>query len=259
MMEVRDWAFRILSADCLEDKLFTPQTLTDFHPGSPYLFKEPCRPLHMKLQHRSRKEKIPSFQEHGQEEKRAVCLHRFAGHELLAVEIMAYALLAFPDASKRFRKAVSFTLKEEQEHVRLYMDRMKQMRLNFGELPLYKHFWAHVPYLTNPLEYISVMNLTLEMANLDFAPMYGKSFRHFGDELSAKLMDQILEDEIKHVSIGYHWLCQLKPKSEKSWDTFIKNQSPLLSPKRAKGFQMFKEYRRLANIPDDWIEKIASA
>ena len=48
-------------------------------------------------------------------------------------------------------------------------------------LPYYKHFWAHTPFLTDPIRYLSVMSLTFEMANLDFAPLYGKSFARCGD------------------------------------------------------------------------------
>ncbi len=208
-MELREWAIRILSADTLEEKLFKPETLTDFDPGAPLLFEEPTRPPGMHFQRHTSREKLPAFQEHRNPDKRAVCLHRFAGHELLAVEIMAQALLAFPTAPKHFRKGVANTLQEEQGHVRLYISRMEALGLKFGDLPLYRHFWAYVPHLTSPIRYVSVMSLTFEMANLDFAPMYGKSFSRVGDDLSAALMQQILEDEIHHVSFGMNWLKKL--------------------------------------------------
>ena len=180
-MELRQWAESILSATTLEQKLFAPALLTDETPGAPLFFNEPTRPPSMGFRKRGKEEKLPPFQSHGTAENRAICLHRFAGHELLAVEIMAHALVAFPDAPKAFRKGIAHTLKEEQGHVRLYMTRMEQMGLRFGDLPLYRHFWNHVPHLTSPLKYVSVMSLTFEQANLDFAPLYGKSFAHFGD------------------------------------------------------------------------------
>ncbi|HSX10805.1 MAG TPA: DUF455 family protein [Chlamydiales bacterium] len=257
-MELRDWAIRILSADTLEEKLLCPPLLTDDHPGEPLLFNEPVRPVGMGFNKRTREQKLPHFQNHGKEENRAVCLHRFAGHELLAVEIMAHALTAFPNAPKAFRKGVAHTLKEEQGHVKLYMSRMAEMGLHFGDLPLYKHFWNHVPYLTSPIRYVSVMSLTFEAANLDFAPLYGKSFSHFGDEQSAALMAQILKDEINHVSFGYRWLNRLKGE-ESSWDSWVASLHSKLSPKRAKGFTVMEEHRRQAGIPDEWIEKIKEA
>jgi len=252
-MELREWAIRILSADTLEEKLFCPDELTDHEPGAPLFFNEPTRPLGMGFNKRTREEKLPPFQAHGKGDNRAICLHRFAGHELLAVEIMAHALTAFPDAPKAFRKGVAHTLKEEQGHVRLYMGRMAQMGLTFGTLPLYRHFWNHVPHLTSPLRYVSVMSLTFEMANLDFAPLYGKSFAHFGDHESAALMHQILTDEIRHVSFGWRMLDRLRGIQD-PWESWTSSLGPKLTPARAIGFVFMEENRRKAGIPESWIE-----
>lgn len=257
-MELRDWAIRILSADTLEEKLLCPEELTDDCPGEPLIFNEPVRPAGMGFNKRTREQKLPPFQNHGSADNRAACLHRFAGHELLAVEIMAHALIAFPHAPKAFRKGVAHTLKEEQGHVRLYMARMAELGLHFGDLPLFKHFWNHVPYLTSPVRYVSVMSLTFEMANLDFAPLYGKSFARFGDDKSAALMAQILKDEINHVSFGYRWLNQWKGEKG-AWDTWLNNLGSKLTPKRAKGFTLIEENRQKAGIPPDWIENLKQA
>lgn len=255
-MELRDWAIRILSADSLAEKLLTPEQLTDFDPGPPLIFNEPTRPAHMQFQRHTSREKLPALHEHRHPDKRAVCLHRFAGHELLAVEIMAYALLAFPDAPRHFRKGVANTLREEQEHVRLYIQRIEELGLKFGDLPLYRHFWAHVPHLTCPIRYLSVMSLTFEMANLDFAPMYGKSFARFGDEASAALMQRILKDEISHVSFGINWLKKFKQPEISEWDAWVECLPPLMTPARAKGFTLNEAPRREAGVPEDWIQKL---
>lgn len=256
-MEYREWAYQILASDTLEEKLVAPDALTDEDPGAPLIWKEPVRPPGMDLKFRTREEKLPSFQEHHDPDKRAICLHRFAGHELLAVEIMAYTLLAFPDAPKSFRKGVAHTLKEEQEHVRLYMSRMKQMGIQFGDLPLYRHFWSHTPHITSPLHYISLMSLTFEMANLDFAPMYGKSFRCHGDEDSALLMDRIALDEISHVRFGWQWLKNMKQEKETEWQAWEQALSTTkLTPKRAKGFVLHESPRLKAGIPQEWIDKL---
>src|SRR4029077_9079064 len=111
----------------------------------------------------------------------------------------------------------------EQEHVRLYTARLEALGLQFGALPLFKHFWSIVPHLTCPLRYLSVMSLTFEQANLDFAPMYGKSFAKAGDLASAALMQRILEDEISHVAFGFHWLKKLKKSEESAWDVWVES------------------------------------
>ncbi len=201
-MELREWAIHILSAHSLEDKLMVPREWTDHAPGSPFLWQEPVRPPGMCFNKRTKEEKLPAFHDHADPYNRAVCLHRFAGHELLAVEIMAFALLAFPDAPASFRRGVAHTLREEQSHVQLYIDQMNRLGVQFGDLPLYRHFWMHTAYMQTPMHYISLMSLTFEMANLDFATMYGKSFAHYGDTESARLMAKILTDEIGMYSLA---------------------------------------------------------
>ncbi len=246
-MELRDWAIRILSADTLEEKLFSPDQLTDNEPGASFIFSEPVRPAGMQFQRHTSRHKLPSFHEHCHPDKRAICLHRFAGHELLAVEIMAHALLAFPQAPPRFRKGVASTLKEEQEHVRLYIERLQAMGVRFGDMPLYRHFWAYVPHLTCPIRYLSVMSLTFEMANLDFAPQYGESFAKAGDA------------EISHVSFGFNWLKRLKAPEENAWDLWEKSLPRLVTPVRARGFIFQEEPRRRAGLSDEWIQKLKNS
>jgi uncharacterized ferritin-like protein (DUF455 family) len=255
-MEITEWATRILSADTLEEKLFRPPRLTDNQPGPAIFWHTPTRPVGMEFKRHTKEERLPSLHEHGSKDKRAICLHRFAGHELLAVEIMAYALLAFPDAPNYFRKGLTNTLQEEQEHVRLYIKRLAELGVQFGDLPLYKHFWSHTPYLQTPIKYISVMSLTFEMANLDFAPMYRNSFAKYGDTESACLMQKILEDEISHVSFGYQWLKKFKALEESEWQAWRSNVPELLPLKRARGFVLQEEPRRKALIPDTWIESL---
>lgn len=255
-MEIRDWAIHILSADTLEGKLFYPIELTDRDPGAALFWDEPTRPSGMHFHKHTRKNKLPKLQELHHPDKRAACLHRFAGHELLAVEIMAFALLAFPETPKHFRKGVANTLREEQAHVRLYIDRMEGLGLKFGDLPLYKHFWSYTPYIRCPLNYVSVMSLTFEMANLDFAPMYGAIFTQFGDEKSADLMKQILIDEIAHVSFGMNWLKKLKTIEKTHWQTWIESIPPKMQVNRARGPIFMEENRKLSGIPQEWIDQL---
>ena len=106
-MELSDWAESLLSADTIDGKLFAPEKLTDLKRQKPIFWGSPSRPLGMAFRKRTKEEKLPKQHEMGEAHKRAVCLHRFAGHELLAVEIMAFALLAFPDSPRHFRMGIA--------------------------------------------------------------------------------------------------------------------------------------------------------
>jgi len=259
-MELRSWAIRILSADRLEDKLFYPDILTDFEPGAPIVWQEPTRPKGLHFQRHNHNEKLPPLSELHNVDKRAACLHRFAGHELLAVEIMAFALLAFPTAPKHFRKGLANTLREEQWHVQLYLRRLKNLNLSFEDLPHFRHFWSYTPFMTTPLRYVSLMSLTFENANLDFAPTYGAAFKKYDDAASANLMKKILEDEIKHVSFGWQWLKKTKDPHLDPWEAWIDNLPPRMTPKRAKGhLTFFPEHRHLAGLSDEWVINLEKA
>ena len=255
-MELRSWALQILEASTLELKLKSPSKLSDEKPGDPLFIDTPSRPPGMGFCKRTKKDKLPKIHELASEEKRAICLHRFAGHELLAVEMMAFALLAFPLAPATFRKGLAQTLKDEQLHVKLYCDQLERFGCKFGDMPLYKHFWVHTRFLHSPINYVSTVSLTMEMANLDFAPRYGKAFESFQDKKSSALMARILIDEIRHVNFGWRWLKKFKDSDISEWDAWKLTQSDLMSPKRSRGFILHEKYREKAGISQEWIENL---
>ena len=251
-MEASFLAKQILSSENLEDKLFTPDIITDLNPGTPLFWDTPARAQDMIFTRRDKKDKLPKHSL-DKDEHRAVCLHRFAGHELLAVEIMAFALLAFPDAPKTFRKGLITTLLEEQEHVRLYQKELARFGCKLGDLPLFKHFWKLTPHMTDISKYVSITSLTLEMANLDFAPYYGSLFEKAGDLESAQLMKRIFQDEIKNVAFGYGWLKKYQKDTNLPHQEWLSHLPDLVPPHRAKGPVFNTEGRKKAGLSEEFI------
>src|SRR5690606_2802985 len=106
------------------------------------------------------------------DEKKAVAFHFFANHELLALEMMAAALLVYPhdtEALRRFKKDLIQTMRDEQKHLKLYLHRMGDFGVEFGDYPLNDYFWRQTPTLKTPERFYALMALTFESANLDFA------------------------------------------------------------------------------------------
>ena len=122
-MQIRELAERILFGDRWEDKLVALDRYEDSAPGTAFVVPErPGRPVGLGLDEWHGREKM-RFRDVGKlhsERERGLVLHFFANHELLALELMALALLKFPDAPQKFRRGVVQTLKDEQEHVRMY-------------------------------------------------------------------------------------------------------------------------------------------
>lgn len=257
-MELREFAERVLFATSLEEKLQRPDSITDEQPGSPIVTPAaPGRPrdLVFKATGTARGE-FPGTRHLEQNHARGRLLHFFGNHELLATELMALVLLKFPDAPTAFRKGVFETLKDEQDHTRLYMEQMKANGIDFGSLPVSGYFWRAVSGMESPMDYVAGLSLTFEQANLDFARHFSACFAEVGDSASAKLLQKIYRDEIGHVAYGLKWFRRWKNPSESDWEAFCRQLKFPLSPARAKGFSINVEGRRAAGLPLDFIENL---
>jgi len=257
-MELRAFAEQVLFATTLEEKLRCPEAISDEHPGSPMVTPTaPGRPatLQFKAQTSARSE-FPGLGALEQERERGRLLHFFANHELLATELMALVLLRFPDAPAAFRRGVFQTLKDEQEHTRLYIARMRACGIEFGELPVSGYFWRAVSGMENPMDYVAGLSLTFEQANLDFARQFAAGFARVGDTESSALLEKIYRDEIGHVAYGLKWFRRWKNPDESDWDAFCRQLKFPLSPQRAKGLLLNAEGRRAAGFDAQFIAEL---
>ena len=257
-MELRDFAERILFASTLEEKLLTPTVITDEQPGPPVVTPTaPGRPAELRFKASgSGKTDFPAAPRLEEERERGQLLHFFANHELLATELMALVLLRFPDAPAAFRRGVLETLKDEQEHTRLYLRRMGECGVHFGEFPVSGFFWRCVAPMESPVDYVAGLSLTFEQANLDFARHFARGFATVGDADTARLLDRIYRDEIGHVAHGLKWFRRWKNPGESDWAAFCRQLRFPLTPQRAKGFALNIEGRRAAGFDAEFIAEL---
>ncbi len=207
-MEIREFAELILFEPSLDGKLNRPGQLTDHSPGTPLLRQvAPQRPPGLSLlAPGDRRRPFPKLSELEVDRRRGEALHFFANHELLALELMALALLRFPDAPRRFRRRLVATMRDEQKHLRLYLRRMNALGVQLGAIPLNGYFWDVLSGMERPMDFVAGMSLTFEQANLDFSLQYRDAFAAVGDVESAEVMAEVLEDEVAHVRHGVHFL-----------------------------------------------------
>jgi uncharacterized ferritin-like protein (DUF455 family) len=202
------------------------------------------------------RDSFPGTKNLERETERGKLLHFFANHELLATELMALVLLRFPDAPAAFRTGVYQTLKDEQEHTQLYLARMKDCGIHFGELPVSGYFWRSVSVMENPMDYVSSLCLTFEQANLDFARHYARGFADIGDNETSRLLEKIYRDEIGHVAYGLKWFRRWKNPGESDWEAFCRQLKFPLSPQRAKGITLNVAGRRAAGLDAHFIAEL---
>jgi uncharacterized ferritin-like protein (DUF455 family) len=256
-------AERVLFADTLAEKLrLSPGSPPDDDPPRPALrsLVEPIRPATLRLRPSGSREraKFPSLAQLGHEDSRGRLFHFFANHELLAAELMALALLRFPDAPAEFRRGLFETLREEQLHTRWYVERMTACGVEFGSHPLSRFFWDAVAPMDSPLDYVTRLSLTFEQANLDYTRHYAAALREIGDDASAKLLERIYHDEIQHVGYGLRWFRQWKAPGQSDWVAYRGALHFPLSPSRAKGNVDFNSAGRIdAGLDSEFVRELA--
>ncbi|MFM8418571.1 MAG: DUF455 family protein [Verrucomicrobiota bacterium] len=260
---MRAFAERIVFGTSLAEKLADPGPLTDERPGPAVASPDaPGRPAHLRFKARQGSggeggdTGFPGLRGLDTDVGRGRVLHFFANHELLAVELMALALLRFPDAPPAFRMGVLHTLRDEQRHASDYIRRMDACGVAFGELPVSGHLWRLLAPMPTPLDYVSGLPLTFEQANLDHSLAFGRAFAEAGDAETAALLQSIHRDEIAHVAHGLKWFRRWKDPALEDWEAFRDQLRFPLSPSRAKGPDVDEGSRRAAGLGEVFIRQL---
>ncbi|MDJ0786229.1 MAG: DUF455 family protein [Myxococcota bacterium] len=260
---IRQALRRILECGDLETKLAPVPTLpagVGFEGLSPIEIDRPCRDAEIAMG--SGAESLPRPGALGDPRARALCLARFAHHELQATELLAFALLRWPDLPAALVRSWLSVLADEQRHARLYLARLHAHDACLAEhAPHSDYFWKHAGAMAagGPPAFLAVLGLTLEQANLDFSLLYRDGFRAAGDEASARVLEVVHRDEIGHVRMAAHGLRQLLPEHHGDRARYEASVPFPLSAARAKGRRFDAAARRRAGLEEEFIEHVRTA
>ena len=95
---------------------------------------------------------------------------------------------------------------DEAMHFALLDRRLRQMDCHYGALPAHDGLWQSAERTAHdPLARLAIVPMVLEARGLDVTPATVERFRSVGDEASAKILNRIYHDEIRHVSAGTNW------------------------------------------------------
>jgi uncharacterized ferritin-like protein (DUF455 family) len=263
---VREYCLAILESGDLATKLLPPRTsdgkpLDDTEPGPAVRIDQPERDATLTM--RSGASSLPKLTAMREVSARTVCMERFAHHELMAVELFAWALVTFPEAPPALRRSILGVIADEQRHLSMYLERLEDFGSGLGQTKLSDYLWKHAPAIRDAsdglLAFLCAMGLTFEQANLDFTALYGDAFRDAGDDPSAAIVDRIHRDEIGHVRVANEWMRRLKDPSLSDADAYRQAVPFPLGPSRAKGRQFDIEARRAAGLDEQLIELVRTA
>lgn len=256
-MNYREYAHILLEGSSLEDKLIPLKNID--YTESMSVFELPENPGRCeRLKFDNQQVKFPKNTSFHLEDKRGLALHFFANHELLAIEMMAAALLVYPDHNKemiQFKKGLVKTIQDEQKHLKMYLARMGQFGIELGDFPLNDFFWRSMEKCKTPSQFYAAMAMTFESANLDFAQYYEKSFRAVEDFETANIMKIVFEDEISHVALGAHWLNLWKGDKD-LWTYFKDNLPGVMTPARSKGIHFDRSSRERAGLDGEFLDQL---
>jgi uncharacterized ferritin-like protein (DUF455 family) len=261
VLTARAYARDLVLGDTLAAKRAPPPADLVLADDEPALrLPAPGRPANLTIRS-SREVRVPPIAGMKDPAQRARILHALANHELQAIELFAWALLAFPDAPAPFRRGLVAILADEQRHLALYEQRLAAHGVAFGDQPVTGHFWNKLDHLPTPLHFVCAMGLTFENANLDFAGDYARAARAAGDPATAAVLAQVHEEEISHVHFGWVWLRRLAAGDADDaafdpWATYLAHLQFPLGPQRARGATLDREARRRAGLSEAFIDAL---
>lgn len=189
--------------------------------------------------------------------KRAEVVHTFLHHELQAAELMAWAILAFPETPEPFRRGLLGICRDEVRHLQLYRDHLITLGHPFASMPIKNWFWERVPGESiTPQHFVARMGIGFEGGNLDHGARFTGYFASAGDPRAAQIQAQIVEEEIAHAAFAIHWFRTLTGGLDfETWRTLL--PSPI-TPSMTRGTPLNLEARRRAGYPEGFLDALAA-
>jgi uncharacterized ferritin-like protein (DUF455 family) len=248
---VERWAWDYVLATTLEAKLSPPAVPEAWEPevAAVRRLEAPGRPSQLRVVAKAGKTRglaAPSG--------RARALHTFFHHELQAAELMAWAVLAFPETPRDFRAGLVRIALDEIRHMHLYAAQIARLGFALGQFTVRDWFWERVPRCADAVSFVATMGLGVESANLEHTASFASRFREAGDEECAQVQERIGREEVGHVRFGARWFEALKaPLEFEAWRQAL--PAPL-SPILMRGKPLHREARRSAGQSDPFLDAL---
>lgn len=151
----------------------------------------------------------------GSERGRTALLHALAHIEFTAIDLALDMAGRFgasegPDFVTDWLSVAA----DEALHFALLERRLRAFGSHYGAMPAHDGLWesAHATR-HDVLARLAIVPMVLEARGLDVTPITIERFRIAGDEASAKVLERIFSDEIRHVRFGtahFARVCQMR-------------------------------------------------
>lgn len=132
--------------------------------------------------------------------------HAIAHVEFMAIYLAWDLLYRFRSLPVQFYQDWLNVAHEEAQHFELIRQHLREMNVEYGDLPAHGGLWDHATSTAeNLLARLALVPRCMEARGLDVTPAIIAKFTAQGDQASVAILNRILTDEIKHVERGSFW------------------------------------------------------
>lgn len=170
---------------------------------------------------------MPKRGKGGSERGRIALLHALAHIEFVAIDLALDAAGRFgQEMGRQFVSDWLSVAADEAMHFALLSRRLKTLGSFYGAMPAHDGLWEAAEETAHDVAArLAVVPMVLEARGLDVTPATIDRFLAAGDERSARILQRILDDEIRHVRFGTIHFANLCDKLQESpaefWKTLV--------------------------------------
>jgi uncharacterized ferritin-like protein (DUF455 family) len=165
----------------------------------------------------------------GQSERGRIALwHALAHIEFVAIDLALDMAGRFgAEMGKRFVGDFLEVAADEAMHFALLDRRLRALGSHYGALPAHGGLWEAARATRHDVAArLAVVPMVLEARGLDVTPGTLTRLRAAGDERGARLLERILDDEIRHVRLGANhfanWCARHEKAPDQLWKMLVK-------------------------------------
>ena len=142
---------------------------------------------------------------------RIALLHALAHIEFVAIDLALDMAGRFGgEMESRFTGEWLAVAADEAMHFALLARRLAALGNNYGDLPAHDGLWEAAHATRHDLAArLAIVPMVLEARGLDVTPAMIERTRFAGDEATARILERIYSDEIRHVRCGTTWFAKV--------------------------------------------------
>jgi len=167
---------------------------------------------------------------------------------------MAWAILAFPRTPRLFRCGLARLVLDEARHARLYVAHARTLGIQLGAHPVRDWFWQRVGSVSTPAQFVALLGLGFEAANLDHSARYANLFRAAGDEAGARLQEEIGGEEREHVRFAARWFAHFAGSLD--FATWLEHLPRPLTPLVLRGLPFARTARLESGLSLEFVDAL---